>query len=375
MSLSLPAEPAGARSLTGVLPQVLASLSGRPDWFAPATSAIVFVVDGLGSHNLRARAGHARFLTDAGARGDIARSVFPSTTATALTSLMTASDAGVHGIVGYRLLVPGTDDVVNQLHGWETHGLDPRGWQRAQPVLEREALGGRPCFVVTKPEYAGSGLTEAILRGGEFVPADDLAERVTAAVDAAARHPGALVYLYAPELDGTGHRYGWESDAWAAAVERVDAAARRLASTVPPGVGVLVTADHGMVDVPRHRHILLTDGDELVDGIRHIGGEPRMLHLYAADGAGDAVRETWRRREAERSWVMSRDEAIDAGLFGAVDADVRERIGDVLVAPRAAVAYYDDRLPDKQPQKMIGQHGSLTNQERIVPLIRLGAFA
>ena len=375
MPLSLPVDPSGARSLTGVLPQVIGSLSGRPDWFAPVSGAVVFVVDGLGSLNLRARSGHGRFLTDSSSRSDTARSVFPSTTATALTSLLTGADAGVHGIAGYRIRVPGTDDIVNQLRGWETDGLDPHSWQRAEPLLEREALGGRPCFVVTKPEYAGTGLTEAILRGGRFIPGDDLDARVAAAVDAVASNPGALVYLYAPELDGAGHKHGWESDAWAAELEHVDDAARSLAAALPAGVGALVTADHGMVDVPRHRHILLGDGDGLTDGVRHIGGEPRMLHLYAEDGAASAVAAAWTDAESARSWVLTRDEAIEAGLFGVVDDSVRERIGDVLIAARAGVVYYDDRLSDKRAQKMIGQHGSLTDAERVVPLIRLGAFA
>ena len=141
------------------------------------------------------------------------------------------------------------------------------------------------------------------------------------------------------------------------------------------GTGVIVTADHGMVDVPRHRHVLLSDGDGLVDGVRHIGGEPRMLHLYAeADAAADVLA-AWRESESSRSWVMSRQEAIDAGLFGPVADAVRARIGDVLVAARAGIAYYDDRPADKGPQKMVGQHGSLTHEERTVPLLRLGAFA
>ena len=100
-----------------------------------------------------------------------------------------------------------------------------------------------------------------------------------------------------------------------------------------------------------------------------------MLHLYAEAGRADAVLQAWRVSESARSWVISRDEAIDAGLFGAVAPEVRDRIGDVLVAARTGVAYYDDRLADKAPQRMVGQHGSLTDEERTVPLIRLGAFA
>ncbi|TDN92888.1 alkaline phosphatase family protein [Microbacterium sp. BK668] len=375
MSLSLPAEPPRARSLPRVVPEVLSALDGGGDWFAPVTSAVLFVVDGLGARNLGARSGHARFLAEAGGKKDVARSVFPSTTAAALTSLMTGVDPGEHGLLGYRVRIPGTDLAPNQLKGWETDGLDPYSWQRAQPLLEREAERGRPCFVVSRPKFAESGFTTAILRGGEFVPAKTAAEGAEAAAELAARHPGALVYLYAPELDGIGHQRGWESDEWAAGLETVDAAARALAGALPRGVGAVFTADHGMIDVPRHRHLLLTERDGLVDGVRIIGGEPRMLHLYAEPGCEASVLRAWCESESGRSWVLSRDEAVEAGVFGVVAPDVRERIGDVVVAARAAVAYYDDRLEDKGPQNMVGQHGSLTDEERTVPLIRLGAFA
>ncbi|GAA2014483.1 alkaline phosphatase family protein [Microbacterium ulmi] len=375
MSISLPADPPRARRLTDVVPQLLASLSGAGDWFAPARSAIVFVVDGLGAHGLAARSGHARFLSSAGSKKDVARTVFPSTTTAALTSLLTGEEPGVHGIVGYRARIPGTDRVPNQLHGWATDGLDPRVWQRSQPLLEREAAAGRPVFVVSKGEYVGTGFTEATLRGAEFVPAASAEERATVAAEIAARHPGALVYLYVNDLDAVGHKHGWESDEWVASLERVDAAARALSDSLAPGTGAVVTADHGMVDVPRHRHVLIGEGDDLAAGVRLIGGEPRMLHLYTERGARDDVLETWRSSESGRSWVLSRDESIAAGLFGSVHPEVEERIGDVVVAARAGIAYYDDRLADKAAQRMIGQHGSLTHEERVVPLLRLGAFA
>ncbi|WP_295854610.1 alkaline phosphatase family protein [uncultured Microbacterium sp.] len=375
MSLSLPADPPRSRSLTGVVEQSIAALTGESEWFAPARSAIVFLIDGLGSHNLAARRGHARFLGAVGGRKDIARTVFPSTTAAALSSLLTGTDPGVHGIVGYRARIPGTDTAPNQLHGWETDGLDPHTWQRSEPLFARRSAAGRPSFVVSRPSYTGTGFTEATLRGAEFFPSDDLDERVRLAADLAARHPGSITYLYAPELDTAGHRDGWESDRWTDALERVDAAARRLADAIDAHTGVLVTADHGMVDVPAHKHVLLRAGDPRLDGVALLGGEPRMLHLYTEEGRADAVASVWRESEAARAWVMTRDEAIAADLFGVVDDDVRPRIGDVLVAARGRFAYYDDREADKRPRRMVGQHGSLTDEERTVPLLRLGAFA
>lgn len=376
MSFSLPADPPTARSLTAIVPQLLASLSDAGDWFVSARSAILVLVDGLGRGNLSARAGHARFLTAAMTKKDAARSTFPSTTATALTGLLTATDAGTHGIVGYRARIPGTDIAPNQLKGWETDGLDPMTWQRAQPLLEREANAGRPTFVVSKGLYRDSGFTRAIQRGAEFVGAATPAERLTAAAARASANPGALVYVYIPELDTLGHAHGWESERWLRGLEELDADLRRFEAMLSPGVGALVTADHGMVDVPAHRHVLLRDGDPLLHDVALVAGEPRMLQLYTTDGSAAAVAARWREAEQSRSWVMTRGEAIDAGLFGPhVHPDVRDRIGDVLVAARTAVAYYDDRVADKKPQRMIGQHGSWTDQERIVPLIRLGAFA
>ncbi|QKJ19448.1 alkaline phosphatase family protein [Microbacterium hominis] len=369
MSLSLPVDSPRTRSLTEVVPEMLAAMEGGGSWLAPATSAIVVVLDGLGARNLAARAGHARYLAQAGGRRDVARSVFPSTTATALTGLLTGASAGEHGVVGYRARVPGTDAVVNQLRGWEGGEL-PDGWQRAAPLT-----AGRRSFAVSKREYAETGFTRATLGGAQFHGEDDLSARVDIAVDLAARHPGSFTYLYAPDLDMVGHRRGWESDEWIAALEGVDAAMRRLGESLAPEVGAIVTADHGMVDVPRHRHVLLSDGDDLVEGVRLIGGEPRMLHLYTQGGAAADVLRRWDTAEGHRAWVLSRADAIQAGLFGAVDAAVRERIGDVLVAARGGIAYYDDRLADKGPQRMVGQHGSLTDEERTVPLIRLGAFA
>jgi len=376
MSLSLPVDPPAARSLTDVVPQLLAATSGRSTWFPAVRSAIVVLVDGLGRSNLSARAGHARFLTARMGKRHSARTVFPSTTATALTSLLTGRPAGEHGIVGYRARIPGTDELPNQLKGWETHGLDPAGWQRAVPLLSAEAAAGRPCFVVTKRMYAGSGFTAATQRGADFVAAESIEERLERAAELAARHDGAIVYTYIPELDSLGHAHGWESERWIAGLERLDAAVAALAPSLAHDVGALVTADHGMVDVPAHRHVLLTPDTELVDGVRLVGGEPRMLHLYAEEGAASDVHARWVAAESARSWVITRAEAIAAGVFGeAVHPEVAARIGDVLVAARAAVAYYDDREADKKPQRMVGQHGSLTDAERVVPLIPLGALA
>lgn len=369
----VPTGSLSARSLTGVAPDILRSLSDGSGDLRPARSAVLFVIDGLGAHQLRAHAGHARRLTAAGGKKDVARTVFPSTTAAALTSILTGSDPGRHGLVGYRVLDPDQGRLANQLNGYERDGLDPATWQRRPTIFERAAAEGRRTFAVGLAEYSTSGLTAAILRGAEYVASDEIRMRVRVAYELAAGEPGSLVYCYLPEIDKAGHRHGVDSEAWISALEEVDAA---FAAPVPPGVGALVTADHGMVDVPRHRHVLLQDGDPRLDGVAHLGGEPRLLHVYLEPGSdARAAAGVWTVASGRTADVATRDEAIAAGLFGEVSDEVRPRIGDLLVAARGSWAFYDDRLEDKRPQNMVGQHGSVTPEEVMVPLLRLGAYA
>ena len=155
-------------------------------------------------------------------------------------------------------------------------------------------------------------------------------------------------------------------------MESLDAEVGDLAANLGPTQGLLVTADHGMVDVPEGSQIIVPP--ELLVGVRAVAGEPRCLQLHLDEGIDpDGVAGAWREAQGSRAWVATRDEAIAAGWFGDVDPAVRPRIGDVLVAARKAYAFYVD--PDDTGRHMIGQHGSLTPDETSIPLLRFGAFA
>ncbi|MGN7949992.1 alkaline phosphatase family protein [Microbacterium sp. 22215] len=372
MPIILPSESPAARSVVGVADDVFAALRGESAALQRAESVVLVLIDGLGAISLRAHAGHARGLTAGMAKKDVAQSVFPSTTAAALTSILTGAWPGQHGLVGYRVLDPAQGVLVNQLTGWESEGLDPATWQAAPTIFERARAEGRPAFAVGVAAYAASGFTRATLRGADFVAAQTPAERVEVAYELAERHPGSVVYCYLPEADKAGHRYGLDSVQWVSALEEIDAA---LSRRVPPGVGVLVTSDHGMVDVPAHRQIVLEA--EHLEGVRHFGGEPRMLHVYLEpDVDASEVADRWTRDLDGRADVGTRGEVIASGLFGPEVSDAASsRIGDLLVVARGNGAVYDGTAHDQRSRGMIGQHGGLTPEERQVPLLRFGAFA
>jgi predicted AlkP superfamily pyrophosphatase or phosphodiesterase len=359
--------------LDGVAGDLIAALEQKQGALAPARSVVLVVVDGLGAIQLRGHAGHARHLVAGVGKKDVAYSVFPTTTAAALTSLVTGAEPGVHGLVGYRVLDASRDRLVNVLSGWETDGIDPLAWQPQPTLFEQAASLNHRAFTVGMPEYARSGFTRATLRGAEFVGAQSAQDRVRLAYQLAADNPGSLVYCYLPEVDKAGHKHGVDSNEWIAALEEVDHA---LSIAPPKQVGVLITADHGMVDVPAHRHIVLDHGDPRLSGVRHIGGEPRMLHVYLEpEAALEEVVGVWRTASEGDADVLTRAEAISSGLYGAVvTPDATARIGDLVVISRGNKAFYDGTAKDQRARGMIGQHGALTPEERQVPYIRRGAF-
>jgi hypothetical protein len=181
------------------------------------------------------------------------------------------------------------------------------------------------------------------------------------------------MYFYLNELDKAGHRYGCQSEQWEHQLEELDATMKRLNSSLPAGTSILLTADHGMLDVPEHQRIDFSADPHLVDGVRHTAGEPRMVHLYLEKNAGAGAQErllaAWRARFGTRIWAFTREEAIAAGLFGPVRPAVEGRIGDVLIAARDELALYDIRRVRPTAMEVVGQHGSLTKAEREVPLL------
>ncbi|WP_082874371.1 alkaline phosphatase family protein [Arthrobacter sp. OY3WO11] len=377
----LPPAPAyGRRSVADVLISAAASLG--LDGFSntlglPAASRVcVVVADGLGRNLLKQKSAHTPFLRSVIQAGQGAvpvwlDSAFPSTTAAALASFGTGLPPGQHGLVGYDVLDPEQEKVVNLLGNWDP-GVDPLAWQPFPTVLERAAAQAA-VTTVSLPQFGDSPMTRAALRGGNFVPATTSHARTAAAAEALAAPGPGLMYFYVNELDKAGHRYGCQSQEWEHQLEELDAVMKRLNSSLPPGTSILLTADHGMLDVPEQQRIDFSADPQLVEGVRHTAGEPRMVHLYLDDASDARARErllaAWRNRFGNRIWAFTREDAIAGGLFGPVRPAVEGRIGHVMIAARDELALYDTRRVRPTAMEVVGQHGSLTKAEREVPLL------
>ena len=354
--------------ITEILPSAFAAVGssqfrdslGLATRLGPARRVVVLLVDGLGYHLLP----RSDELAAAASMGtlDALSCTMPSTTPTSLVSLGTGAQPGAHGIVGFTVNLPGTDRVLTHIYWGDDP--DPSLWQ---PIASTFARAGVPSAVVQPAAFVGSGLSRAAYGGATFVgvrPDDDLVDAVLRVLP-----DNNLVYAYTSVLDTAAHVHGIDSRQWRSAGADVATIIERLTDGLPSDTALLVTADHGGLDVPAANRVDIDSDDQLAAGLRVIAGEPRLRYLHTVDGARDDVLATWRSVLGESADVLARDEAIATGMFGDVTATNAERLGDVVVICLSDNAILATAHEPPEVTQLVGMHGAATAVETAIPLL------
>lgn len=354
-------------ALSNVLPSVVARMEGATPVLdlPPADKYVIMLVDGLGWHQLAHYSDHAETMAGLQSRAQRLTCSVPSTTSTSLTSLGCGATPGEHGVMGYSFFEPTVGRVINSL-SWEGGPEDIDGFAQTPTVFQRLASQHCASAAVTLGRFAGSALTRVAFGGTELFPVHqegDLAE-VTGLI-AEALDGADVVYLYERMLDADGHAHGAGSWQWLERLAIIDDYVTHLIDTLPESVCLIVTGDHGMLNIPDDHRIIVEDEPRLA-GYRHLGGEPRFRHVYGDDPR--ALAWAWESVLGERALVLRREEAIDAGWFGpSVSNITAARIGDVVVAMADTWAAMSYTTPGEFT--LVGMHGSLTAAEMEVPLL------
>jgi Type I phosphodiesterase / nucleotide pyrophosphatase len=385
--MTAPAPPLpryGEASLSDLLPSLLAALDvpgfANPLGVEPLRRACLLVVDGLGWELLLANRRVAPVLAGAAEQGRPVTTGFPATTSTSLASIGTGLPPGRHGLVGYTIALPGLERAFNCLR-WSPYGLggakdlrDRFVPERIQPEptgFEAAAADGIEVTSVGAGQFAASGFTRAALRGGDYWRTHSLGDQADGALRGLGKGRRSLVYLYHPDLDRTGHVRGTEGQAWRLELAHIDQLVDQIAERLPGDAALFVTGDHGMVDLRASERVDLADRPELAAGVRLLAGEARARHVHTERGAAADVLATWQGLLGHAMWVVSGEEAVDAGWFGAEVADeTRARIGDVVAAAHGPIGVVQ-REVDPTQAILTGHHGSMTPAEQLVPFLEL----
>lgn len=356
----------GGACLSSLVPALLSRHRSAEPWLPDSVSearqVLLVVLDGLGWEQLRASAALAPTL-HAGRGGPIT-SVVPTTTATALTSITTGRTPAEHGVVGYRMAVGGTGgrQVLNVLK-WTTASGDARRSMPATVLQPHLAFGGVAVPAVTRSEFAPTGFTAVHLSGARLVGWRVTSTLVVEALQLlAAGEP--FVYAYYDGLDKVAHEHGL-GDLYGAELRAVDGLVADLVAGLPSGAALVVTSDHGQVEVGSMARM---PGPELMSTVAFISGEGRFRWLHAKPGAADDLYKAADEAHGDEAWVRTRQQLVDEGWFGGpLTAEVADRLGDVALVAREPVAFLDPA--DTGETLLAARHGSLTSAEMLVPLL------
>jgi len=371
MLTMLPSAPKSLGRLGEVLISALNSVSGETNnlGLPSRRSVCVILVDGLGSANLKSAAGHARFLNSQ--QSDSAMCWFPATTSTSISSFATASNPWDNGFLGYQVFNKATQTPMNLLSGWKDYS-EGENYQETATIAEISLSRGVAFHTVAPSAYERSGFTGATMRGSLFHGVDRIADRFSEAKKLLARPEAKVIYLYIPELDQLAHSKGSESTAWLNQLEDLDSLVKDFVTPIPKGSGVILTADHGVVDVSQENHVYL---DEFMpkSEFKFVGGDTRSLYLYFEDAVDkQASRELLEDRLGDSCYICTPEDLIAAGYWKALSPKSENVAPDLLVLARKSVALYHRGFAKMKSLEMVGHHGSITNEELAIPLLRFG---
>lgn len=343
----------------------------EPREFVAARNVVLVIVDGLGDN----------YLMRQGKGGELARrrrgaltSVFPSTTASAITTSYTGCTPLEHGITGWYtyfgeagyVAAPLPFRTRGEMLPLREKGFTPERAFTAKPIFEDMQARA---IIVSSAEIIASDYNLYHCAAAERRAYDNL-ERFVAEVEAAVKsgRERKFVYAYWPAYDAISHRYGSESPEAARELERIDAAfgelLQRLSGTE---TAVVATADHGFIDVPPEASLELPPS--LAALLRFpLCGERRVAYCHVHDSHGFSQKA--REWLGERADVRPSRELVDEGWFGAGEAHARfaERVGDVALVMNGRYTV-KDWLAGEPRHLHIGNHGGATAGEMMIPLI------
>jgi hypothetical protein len=338
---------------------------------------LFILIDGLGDAFLQR---HGQGGTLLAHRRSRITSVFPSTTASAVTTMLTGVAPVTHGLTGWFIQDPRFGGIIAPLPmrmraGGPVHGL--LALRRLFPYRSLFQHRRRASVLVSPADIAWSPFSRRHARGAKIQAYSGLDGMIDATV-AAARElraaGGGYGYVYYPRFDALSHGSGSASDQVVEEFWRIDAAITHLLERLMgSGIEVVISADHGFIDSPDEQCVHVERYPELVAMLgAPLFGEARAAFCEVREGARADFEVFVRAELAGKARVLRFPDLLALGLLGPGPAHtrLRERIGShaLLMEPGWTVR---DCVPGERVHSMLGVHGGLAPEEMWVPLIHV----
>lgn len=350
--------------------------TGLAEMIGPSAHLVFVLADGVGLSLMERLPPDSFLLTHLATE---IMTVFPSTTAVALTTLATGDWPARHAVTGWwtHLTEMGSAAAILPFtRRSDGRPLVPLGVtpEHAFPLPALATGAGRDSLSLLPERIAGSVYSAYAAGGHETRGYRSLRQAVDAVI---ARVQGSdapsYTYLYTDQVDKAAHRHGVGHVRVSAAIHRLDRELARLQNGLDGRGRIALSADHGFLDAPRDVRHRITASDPLLANLRFPpSGDTRVLFFHVRDGAEERVRELFQKRFGGRFFLVRADEFEALELFGPgpMSNETRSRIGDLVAISCGQDVISYQSGPEPAPlMTQESQHSGLTPQEMRVPLV------
>ena len=358
-------------------------------------NVVLFVADGLGYFDVKEQLRDGKLFQAAEANGSLLpiTTVFPSTTAAALTTISTGLTPQEHCLPEWFVYMKEVEKVIVtlQFSAVGEKGRDSLLGQMSprslfsgptiNPALRRKGVdvvcfvsGGLVRTVYSKLSHASSEMVP-------YITSSDLFASLRRRIEKARRPT--FFYVYWSDVDTIGHAYGPATDESASEVSLLSHLVKtelvdRLSAAAAKRTTLILTADHGQIRVDPKSVTYLNKLTPVVRSLqtspsgRRIPpwGSARDMYLAVVDERLSQVRSYLAGELGRKAVVLRTKEGIDARLFGINKPRPKflDRVGNLMVLPRKRnLVWYRYSREDRFDLR--GHHGGMHPREMLIPLV------
>lgn len=372
-------------SIVNLQASLITGLGGKPTGYPPlrdlppslvrrANKVVLLVIDGLGYSFLSSK--KDSFLNKQ-VRGKLT-SVFPATTAAAMTSYFTGVAPQQHGSTGWFLYLKEIGQAIvfpPFLSRYGKHPLQSEDFTISDMLGVPSVFARIPATSLAlfpenlKDTAYSTTLSQEVRRKGAKTLKGFFQQLKTAV---RAKDDTLFILAYWPTLDALGHDHGMHSEEVLRHFEEIDAEAASLAAVIRKTGSLLVcSADHGQLDTDKQHQVLLSDHPELASClVQPLCGDMRCAFCYVHPEKTGQFLEYVHRHLDKQCTCHPSKELVEKGYFGLgkPHPHLLDRIGDYTLIMKGKHVL-QDVLPGENGTFNKGDHGGLSDEEMFVPLI------
>jgi hypothetical protein len=337
-------------------------------------SVMLIVVDGMGYDFLRKHGGKEMIKN---LKGKIT-SVFPSSTSAAITALMTGMSTKEHGSTGWYMNCKEFGSVIIPLpyvsrHDWSSSLSDKIDMKKIFDIRSFADRIKQKSYLIQKREILDTEFSIAAAGRSKRIGYDNMDGFFREMKKVIKKKGRKFIFVYYPEHDSMCHDYGSESKKVIAHFKKFEKKLNIFLKSIGgSNTTAIITADHGMIEVPKNKRVDLKDHPKLRDTLSApLCGEHRFAYCYVKSNKKNEFERYVRTKLKKYCWMYKSENLVKKGLFGLNKAHPKllDRIGDYTLIMKENYGISEPFMRQKKASFNLGDHGGVSREEMYIPII------